>query len=158
MLISFHYLLHVADCIADCGPCWTFWQYPMERLCGMLLPLIHNRNLPYSNLTNNVQLLEVFNHLSFIPSLSYKYLKKFSVIPKSYPSSKVFTLDDKNEELYWPSEACNLNSSEIKMLKHFYSELFNIPKSSLLVNNLFNVLFIDNLILKIFYLYFINFF
>lgn len=67
MLISFHYLLHVADCIADCGPCWTFWQYPMERLCGMLLPLVHNRTLPYSNLTNNVLLVEIFNHLLFIP-------------------------------------------------------------------------------------------
>lgn len=143
MLISFHYLLHVADCIADCGPCWTFWQYPMERLCGMLLPLVHNRNSPYSNLTNNVHLLEVFNHLPFIPLLSHKYLNKFSVIPKSYPSSKVFTLDDKNEELYWPSEAYNINSSEIKILKHFYSELFNIPKRSLSVNNLFNVLFIS---------------
>ncbi|GES92310.1 hypothetical protein GLOIN_2v1522244 [Rhizophagus clarus] len=132
MLISFHYLLHVADCIADCGPCWVFWQYPMEQLCGMLLvPLVHNRSLPYSNLTNNVYLLEIFNHLLFIPSLSHKYLNKFPIIPKSYPSSKVFTLDDKNEELYWPSKACNLNPSEMRALKQFYSELFNIPKHSL---------------------------
>ncbi|GET00648.1 transposase domain-containing protein [Rhizophagus clarus] len=131
ILISFHYLLHVADCIADCGPCWVFWQYPMERLCGMLLPLVHNRSLPYSNLTNNVHLLEIFNHLLFIPSLSHKYLNKFPIIPKSYPSSKVFTLDDKNEELYWPSKACNLNPSEMRALKQFYSELFNIPKHSL---------------------------
>ncbi len=133
MLMSFHYILHVADCIADCGPCWAFWQYPMERLCGMLLPLIHNRSLLYSNLTNNVQLVEIFNHLLFIPSLSHKYLNKFSVLPKSYPIHKVFILDDKDEELYWPSKLYNLNSNEIKVLKHFYSELFNIPKRSILV-------------------------
>jgi hypothetical protein len=138
MLISFHYLLHVADSIADCGPCWAFWQYPMERLCGMLLPLVHNKSLPYSNLTNNVQLLEIFNHLLFIPLLSHKYLNKFSIIPKSYPNSKVFTLENKNEELYWPSKTCNLNPSEIRALKQFYSELFSIPKNSLTVINLFN--------------------
>jgi hypothetical protein len=120
----------VADCIADCGPCYTFWQYPMERLCGML---VHNKCLPYSNLTNNVQLLEIFNHLLFIPSLSHKYLNKFSIIPKSYPSSMVFTSENKNEELYWPSKVCNLNPGEIRALKQFYSELFNVPKRSLLV-------------------------
>ncbi|CAG8854095.1 21603_t:CDS:2, partial [Gigaspora margarita] len=35
----FHYLLHVQESIRDCGPCWTFWQYPIERLCGMLQPM-----------------------------------------------------------------------------------------------------------------------
>lgn len=36
MLISIHYYLqHIANCIADCSPCWTFWQYPMEHLCGL---------------------------------------------------------------------------------------------------------------------------
>jgi hypothetical protein len=128
----------VADSIADCGPCWAFWQYPMERLCGMLLPLVHNKSLSYSNLTNNVQLLEIFNHLLFIPLLSHKYLNKFFIIPKSYPNSKVFTLENKNEELYWPSKTCNLNPSEIRALKQFYSKLFSIPKNSLMVINLIN--------------------
>jgi len=45
----------------------------------------------------------------------------------------VFTLHDKDEELYWPHKICNLNSNEIKALKHFYSELFNISKKSVLV-------------------------
>ncbi|CAG8612899.1 466_t:CDS:2 [Ambispora gerdemannii] len=35
----FHYLLHVETSISDCGPCWTFWQYPIERLCGILQSL-----------------------------------------------------------------------------------------------------------------------
>ena len=135
MLISFHYLLHVADCIADCGPCWSYWQYPIERLCGMLLPLVHNRSLPYSNLTNNILLLESFNHLLFIPSLSDKFLTKFSIPSEVYPLQKVFILHDKDEELYWPSKSNNLNSNEIKALKYFYSELFSISKKDLLVNS-----------------------
>ena len=72
-------------------------------------------------------------YVSFIPLLSHKYLSKFSVSPKPYPIHKVFILNNKDEELYWPSKVCNLNSNEIKVLKQFYSELFNIPKRSISV-------------------------
>ncbi|CAG8642442.1 45451_t:CDS:10, partial [Gigaspora margarita] len=44
-LISYHYLLHIAASIRNTGPAWSTWQYPMERLCGMLLPLLFARNL-----------------------------------------------------------------------------------------------------------------
>ena len=37
MKLCFHYLLHVADSIRNTGPCWATWQFPMERVCGMLL-------------------------------------------------------------------------------------------------------------------------
>ncbi|CAG8590114.1 20412_t:CDS:10 [Gigaspora margarita] len=43
-----------SECIANCGPCWSFWQFPIERLCGMLLPLIYSKIHPYSNLANSV--------------------------------------------------------------------------------------------------------
>src|SRR3954452_19060509 len=56
MLMSYHYLLHVADSIKNCGPCWTWWQYPMEHMCGMLLPLVRSRLHPYVNLANNIML------------------------------------------------------------------------------------------------------
>ncbi|RIB24553.1 hypothetical protein C2G38_2168300 [Gigaspora rosea] len=26
-------------CINNCGPCWVYLQYPIERLCGMLQPM-----------------------------------------------------------------------------------------------------------------------
>ena len=56
--ISFHYLLHVADSIKYCGPSWTHWQFPMERMCGILQPLIKSRIKPYSNLANMLTLLQ----------------------------------------------------------------------------------------------------
>ncbi len=134
MLISFHYLLHVSECIMDCGPCWTFWQYPMERLCGLLLPLVHSRLHPYKNLTNNILLSERFNHIVFVsPSLSNQLnepLKPF----KPYSKDKVFLLDNQNEEFYSPCLDYTLKVHEIKQLKHFYSILFNIPKKRLEVN------------------------
>ena len=66
MLISFHYILHIFDSIIDCGPCWNSWQYPIERLCGMLLPLMHSKLYPYKNLANNVILAEKFNIIHLV--------------------------------------------------------------------------------------------
>ncbi|EXX77849.1 hypothetical protein RirG_020040 [Rhizophagus irregularis DAOM 197198w] len=46
-LISFHYLLHIAYSIQETGPPWATWQFPIERLFGMLIPLVHSRQHPY---------------------------------------------------------------------------------------------------------------
>ncbi|GET59088.1 transposase domain-containing protein [Rhizophagus irregularis DAOM 181602=DAOM 197198] len=72
-LISFHYSLHIGDCIEDLGPCRGFWQFPMERYCGMLIPLISSRKLPYVNLINNVLLQERFKYLQFLPTYDEKF-------------------------------------------------------------------------------------
>ena len=45
-LISFHYLLHVADSIEDFGPCRGYWQFPMERMYGMSIPLVKSQMHP----------------------------------------------------------------------------------------------------------------
>jgi hypothetical protein len=135
MLISFHYILHVFDSIIDCGPCWTFWQYPMERLCGMLLPLVRSKLHPYRNLTNNVILAEKFNHLFFLPLVSNRLLGKSSnALTKNYSNHRVFIINDKCEELYWPSKQYTLNSNEIKQLKHFYSLLLKSSRKNIEVS------------------------
>ncbi|KAI8849318.1 hypothetical protein BC829DRAFT_189497 [Chytridium lagenaria] len=36
----FHYILHIPDVIEQMGPMWSYWQYPIERLIGMLQPLL----------------------------------------------------------------------------------------------------------------------
>ncbi|CAG8691071.1 6283_t:CDS:2, partial [Gigaspora rosea] len=38
--------------IFETGPPWATWQFPMERLCGMLIPLVHSQQNPYVNLIN----------------------------------------------------------------------------------------------------------
>jgi hypothetical protein len=82
----------------DCGPCWGYWQFPMERLCGLLIPLVHSKLHPYKNLTNNVLLTERFNHLVFVfPSLSNKLSESPTI---SYSEDKVFSLDSQIEEFY----------------------------------------------------------
>lgn len=129
MLISFHYLLHISECIKDCGPCWCFWQYPMERLCGILLPLVHSRLHPYKNLTNNILLSERFNHLIFVYPLLFDQLYESST--KTYSEDKVFSLSTQTEEFYWPKRDYSLTVNELNQLKHFYSILFNTPRKQL---------------------------
>ncbi|GET53357.1 transposase domain-containing protein [Rhizophagus irregularis DAOM 181602=DAOM 197198] len=129
MLMSFHYLLHVADSIKDCGPCWVSWQYPMERLCGMLLPLVHSKLHPYVNLANNVMLMEKINYLSYI-SASKHIIKNNS--RKNWPQHKVFSLENYDEELYFPSVIYSLDRrNELQKLIHFYSAILEISKEEI---------------------------
>jgi hypothetical protein len=101
----------------------------MERLCGLLLPLVHSRLHPYKNLTNNILLFERFNHLAFTyPSL---FNQLFESSTKYYSENKVFSLSTYIEEFYWPKLEYSLKAYETKQLKHFYSILLNIPKNRL---------------------------
>ena len=52
--ITVHAVLHIADSIANAGPVWTAWAFPMERYCGRLQPAIRNRRFPYSSLDRYV--------------------------------------------------------------------------------------------------------
>lgn len=128
MLMSFHYLLHITDSIKNCGPCWTSWQYPMERICGMLLPLVHSKLHPYVNLANNIILMEKINHLSYIiPKIFIKNTSK-----NIWPLHKVFGLENYDEELYFPSVNYNLNRKiELQRLICFYSAILGIPKENI---------------------------
>ena len=113
----------------------------MERLCGMLIPLVHSKLYPYKNLTNNILLNERFNHLIFVfPSLSNQLSE--SSITKYYSESKVFSLDNQVEEFYWPRQNYFLKVHEIKQLKYFYSILLNTPKKKLEVRFIFIIFII----------------
>jgi len=141
--MSFHYLLHVTDSIKNCGPCWTSWQYPMERMCGMLLPLVRSRLHPYVNLANNIMLIEKINHLSYIaPAYNQIFIKDNS--EKIWSQHKVFGLENYDEELYFPSVIYNLNQRiELPRLICFYSAILGIPKENITsVSKNYNLLYI----------------
>ncbi len=49
-LISFHYLLHIAKSIKDFGLYREYWQFSMERMCGMFILLIKSQKYSYTSL------------------------------------------------------------------------------------------------------------
>ena len=46
--------LHVTTNLRSCGPAWSFWQFPTERLLGTLSRLILSRRFPSAALTTVV--------------------------------------------------------------------------------------------------------
>jgi hypothetical protein len=95
----------------------------MERMCGMLIPLVKSQIHPYANLWNNLILNERFNLL--------KYKTEFHklIFPqekeKTWPSHRVFTSSLYNEEyeFYSPSKKYVLTSAELKKLREAYSAI-----------------------------------
>jgi len=142
MKACFHYILHVADSIQDTGPCWSTWQFPMERTCGMLQPLAKSRLHPYKNLTNHVYLLELFNNLHYYRRI---YEQIFPHIPhKEYKEHLVYTNENYNEEFQWPSEEYILNNSEIKKIKNHLLAIDDVVvKMRLRVRIIFFIFFLS---------------
>ena len=119
MKLCFYYILHVADSIYNTGSYWATWQFPMERLCGMLQPLTKSRIHPYKNLTNQVYLLELFNNVKFYQRIHEKI---FPPTPcKEYEKHLVYSNEDYEEEFYWPSKVHTLDNSELKKIKNHLS-------------------------------------
>jgi len=155
--MSIHYLLHVTDSIKNCGPCWTSWQYPMERMCGMLLPLVHSKLHPYVNLATNIMIIEKINHLSYIaPAYNQIFIKNPN---KIWPQHRAFGLENYDEELYSPSIIYNLNKkTELPKLIYFYSAILEIPKESVTsvskyyIYNIFNLISIYIVLILYFFL------
>ena len=44
--MKIHQLVHLADCVADWGPLWTFTCFPLESMNGILKEQFHGtRNM-----------------------------------------------------------------------------------------------------------------
>lgn len=48
---TIHYLLHISQCIRDCGPSGNYWQFPCERMCGFLTQKVKSRSSANRNLS-----------------------------------------------------------------------------------------------------------
>jgi hypothetical protein len=115
-----HYLLHITDSIEQFGPVTSYWQYPMERVCGQLGPLVKSTVYPYENLSNNIIFMESLIHARFasnLPSLD-KPLKTAQPSP-----TRVLCPADYNEELYGPSRWHQLSIPEQGLLQRHYGAI-----------------------------------
>jgi len=122
----------VVESIEDFGPCRGYWQFPMERMCGMLIPLVKSQIHPYANLWNNLILNERFNHLKYKTKI---YEQIFSQKEeKEWPTHRVFSSSLYEEfELYSPSKKYTLSTTELKKLKEIYSAIYDLNISEIKV-------------------------
>jgi Transposase family tnp2/Domain of unknown function (DUF4218) len=61
--VNVHYLLHFPMYIRDCGPARYWWQFPMERFCGILKPKARSKSQMNLSLANGLVTTECLNHL-----------------------------------------------------------------------------------------------
>ena len=122
----------MVESIEDFGPCRGYWQFPMERICGMLIPLVKSQIHPYANLWNNLILNERFNHLKYKTKI---YEQIFSQKEeKEWPTHRVFSSSLYEEfELYSPSKKYTLSTTELKKLKEIYSAIYDLNISEIKV-------------------------
>lgn len=67
---TFHYLLHIAQSIRDCGPPGVFWQFPMERQCGFLGQAVKSR----ANANRNLSLCILYSTQLHFLAIAYPLL------------------------------------------------------------------------------------
>jgi hypothetical protein len=88
----------------------------MERMCGMLIPLVKSQIHPYANLWNNLILNERLNCLKYKTKLYERIFPQRQ--EKEWASHIVFTSSLYEEyELYSPSKKICFNVFRIKKIK-----------------------------------------
>jgi hypothetical protein len=63
--VNIHYLLHLPACIQDCGPARYWWQFPMERYCGIVKLLARSKSQLNTSIANGVIITEHLHHIRF---------------------------------------------------------------------------------------------
>lgn len=76
--VNIHYLLHVEQHIRDCGPACYWWQFPMERYCGIIKPYARSKSRLSVSLSNAILLNEHLNHYRFVQPASHTETDSFS--------------------------------------------------------------------------------
>ena len=98
----------------------------MERMCGMLIPLVKSQIHSYANLWNNLVLNERFNHLKYKTKFYERIFLPLEV-EKKWPSHRVFATALYDEyEFYSPSKKHILSQVELKKLKETYSAIYDL--------------------------------
>jgi hypothetical protein len=117
-LPTIHLLLHLADSILDCGPAWNFWQFPCERLCGMLKPMVHCRVSASRNLSLGILYLEQYKYLPFATG----YVK--SIKQHGGPTPHTATINERQFSFLHPRAPTHLSTTAIKdSLVNYYAVL-----------------------------------
>jgi hypothetical protein len=98
----------------------------MERMCGMIIPLVKSQIHPYATLWNNIVLNERFNHLKYKTEF-YEYVFPSAGDEKEWPLHRVFSSSLYEEfELYSSTSNYVLSRTELTKLKETYAAIYDI--------------------------------
>ena len=123
--LTFHLLLHLHESILDCGPAWVFWQFPCERMCGMLKPMIKNRSKASRNLSLKILYQEQFNHLP-LATPSWKHPPRHQILASSNYTNDI---DGHTYSFLRPRIYAKLLPEEITHLVKYYTNILScIPR------------------------------
>jgi len=64
--VNVHYLAHLAAHVQDCGPARYWWQFPMERYCGIIKPMARSKSQLSTSIGNAVVITELLHHSQFL--------------------------------------------------------------------------------------------
>ncbi|KAK9433305.1 hypothetical protein V1505DRAFT_362282 [Lipomyces doorenjongii] len=68
---TLHGVLHLAECIKNCGPTWVYWQFTIKITCGNLVSSMKGKSRLDEDLANNILLNEKMNMLRWAnPSMA----------------------------------------------------------------------------------------
>jgi hypothetical protein len=107
----------------------------MERLCGMLLPLVRSKQHPYTNLQNQITIWIQLSHLQYKSEIYRKIFGQSLKKIVNYSESHVFTTDGAEEELQSPSRNYCMNRVEIQRLKTYYITALNENQLKFITNS-----------------------
>jgi Transposase family tnp2/Domain of unknown function (DUF4218) len=68
--VNIHYLVHLVFHIRDCGPARYWWQFPMERYCGIIKPMARSKSQLNVSLANGVIVAEHLHHIQFFRDIN----------------------------------------------------------------------------------------
>ena len=122
--MSFHILLHIPQSIKHAGPPYVYWQFGIERKCGIIAQKVKSGKMPYANLTNNIDIDIKLNLISYIPLISEVLKSKYPDIQDQTEISSrilIFTIDSyQGFKLYRPSNIINIDDTMLNYLAKYY--------------------------------------
>ena len=123
-LPTMHLILHLVESVQDCGPGWVYWQFPCERVCGLLKPKVKNRMTFNRNLSLAILQEEQLNNLRF--ATTYKQSTKPSAAARL-----TVEIGNVSYQFFGPQLQDELSNTEATRLKAHYDAYFNNPREEI---------------------------
>jgi Transposase family tnp2/Domain of unknown function (DUF4218) len=87
--VNIHYLVHIPSQIRDCGPSRYWWQFPMERYCGIIKPMARSKSQLSLSLANGVVTSELLHHTRFTQEIEPPSAHSYPIFLDSFGAEEL---------------------------------------------------------------------